>query len=637
MSSRMSSGPPSAPSIASSTPYYASTFRRSKQAPAHHPNPFQLGSSTSDLALADSAASDIHHQSHHQATTMSHRGALSSMSGDSAEPEFHVPVAAEGAASIVNDQDENDQGYENYEHGDEHQALGEYDNAFSLLLDRVKENANACKEVSTFIKRRAAIEAEYAKSMTRLAQSMSDSMEKNGAKLGSFRDTWKKICSVHERVGEVKQRFSESLAEIAGDVNAVHIEAVTSRKNLKVGGGNHWKMVVEAESALEKAKSKYEGACTEWETSINQLAGGAQSQLGPPGMKKSASHPFTMFKGSPSPSKLAKNEDDLRMRVAGLNDSFKRQLENVQGKRAHYFSKLLPTLIGVVATANSEVDMKLQKNMVKYAQMYEQALMEEGVTIAPMPKDDEEPQPSLLKIMESVDHEGDLHAFMKTFVPNPTKEKKAEQRFGAYFPTSFEASARPVFGVDVTELITRDGVQIPTIVEKCIQVIERHGMRTAGLYRQSGPIPELTSLRVLIDRDLSKVDLEKFAADITVVTGILKLWFRSLPDPILTSEKYHDFMEAAKIDDGKVRLMNIHGIVNELNDANFATLQCLMAHLHRVRTREIDTKMSVQSLAIVWGSVLMGPREPTNVIDLALQCRVIETILGGYLEIFPED
>ena len=49
----MSSGPPSAPSVASSTPYYASTFRRNKTSKSsspvrHHLNPFSA--SASELA-----------------------------------------------------------------------------------------------------------------------------------------------------------------------------------------------------------------------------------------------------------------------------------------------------------------------------------------------------------------------------------------------------------------------------------------------------------------------------------------------------------------------------------------------------------------------------------------------------------
>ncbi|TPX51277.1 hypothetical protein SeLEV6574_g00405 [Synchytrium endobioticum] len=652
MSSRMSSGPPSAPSVASSTPYYASTFRKNKTLNSsssplrQHLNPFtasateltaeqgafdhvnmnysqpefegaQIPSNGNDIvALAAESAGDQHTMRSH-ASSLSDIG-MGAMHYTESGPTHHFDH--EGANVP-------------------HQALGVYDNAFSLLLDRVKQNANACKEVMNFIKRKAAIEEEYAKAMSRLAQSMSDTMEKNDGKLGSFGDAWKRICYIHERVGEVKLKFSEDLAEVANEVGTLHKNTVRSRKELKDGGGKHWKIVLEAEHSLEKTKSKYESASTEWESAIIQCQTGG-TQMGPAGwtMKKSASNPFNMFvKSAPNPSKLQKNEDDLRVRVAQANDGFKRQLEHVQEKRNTYFVKHLPMLIKVVKEANDEADQGLQKSLVKYAQMYEQALMDEGITIAPLPKEDEETKMSLIRVIEGVDHEGDLHAFMKNYVPKPAQLQKAEQRFGAYFPTSLESSNKPVFGQEIDELTARDGGQVPIIVEKCIQIIERHGMRTVGLYRQSGSMSEIQSLRALVDRDFSKIDLEKYAADITVVCGLFKLWFRTLPTPLFTQERYHEFVEAAKIEDDRARLMHIHELVNGLSDTHFSTLQCLVAHLHRVRTREVDTKMNVQSLAIVWGPTLFGGHGATNPVELALQCRVVETILASYLDIFPDD
>jgi Rho GTPase-activating protein RGD1 len=39
---------------------------------------------------------------------------------------------------------------------------------------------------------------------------------------------------------------------------------------------------------------------------------------------------------------------------------------------------------------------------------------------------------------------------------------------------------------------------------------------------------------------------DEWSADINVVSGALKLWFRELPEPLLTYGLYHLFIEAAR-------------------------------------------------------------------------------------------
>ena len=67
--------------------------------------------------------------------------------------------------------------------------------------------------------------------------------------------------------------------------------------------------------------------------------------------------------------------------------------------------------------------------------------------------------------------------------------------------------------------------------------------------------------------------------DINIVAGCLKLWFRELPEPLLTHELYHGFIEAAKIGNYRLRHIRLHEQVNELPDPNYATLKALMKHL----------------------------------------------------------
>lgn len=51
------------------------------------------------------------------------------------------------------------------------------------------------------------------------------------------------------------------------------------------------------------------------------------------------------------------------------------------------------------------------------------------------------------------------------------------------------------------------------------------------------------------DADVNGTDVmsEEWTSDINVVSGALKLWFRELPEPLLTYALYDEFIEAARM------------------------------------------------------------------------------------------
>jgi Rho GTPase-activating protein RGD1 len=126
---------------------------------------------------------------------------------------------------------------------------------------------------------------------------------------------------------------------------------------------------------------------------------------------------------------------------------------------------------------------------------------------------------------------------------------------------------RPTFGVDLAEQMNRDNVEVPAIVKKCCDAIERYGIQTQGIYRISGTTSKVANLRQRLDKglsisymervvsysrvynssDLEAVDLDapEWSGDIHNVTSVLKMWLRELPDPLLTYNLHQGFMEAA--------------------------------------------------------------------------------------------
>jgi len=144
---------------------------------------------------------------------------------------------------------------------------------------------------------------------------------------------------------------------------------------------------------------------------------------------------------------------------------------------------------------------------------------------------------------------------------------------------SLPPPVRPVFGVDLEELFQRDGTAVPMVVYQCMQAVDLFGLDVEGIYRLSGTATHVQQLKAVFDNDAASVDFRNpasFHHDVNSVAGLLKLFFRDLPDPLLTRERYSEVIAAARIDDDTVRRDTLHAIINALPDANYATLRALV-------------------------------------------------------------
>jgi len=61
---------------------------------------------------------------------------------------------------------------------------------------------------------------------------------------------------------------------------------------------------------------------------------------------------------------------------------------------------------------------------------------------------------------------------------------------------------RPTFGVDLAEQMTRDNVEVPLIVLKCCQAIEKYGLYSQGIYRVNGMTSKVAALKAKLDRGM---------------------------------------------------------------------------------------------------------------------------------------
>jgi len=54
--------------------------------------------------------------------------------------------------------------------------------------------------------------------------------------------------------------------------------------------------------------------------------------------------------------------------------------------------------------------------------------------------------------------------------------------------------------VNLVEQMERDGVEVPKILVKCCEAVERYGLDSLGIYRISGTLTKVQRLKELMDR-----------------------------------------------------------------------------------------------------------------------------------------
>lgn len=65
---------------------------------------------------------------------------------------------------------------------------------------------------------------------------------------------------------------------------------------------------------------------------------------------------------------------------------------------------------------------------------------------------------------------------------------------------------RPTFGVGLAEQMSRDDVEVPPIVRKCCEAIEKYGMASQGIYRISGTSTKVQTLKQRLDKGIIAYD-----------------------------------------------------------------------------------------------------------------------------------
>ncbi|XP_037620520.1 rho GTPase-activating protein 10 isoform X1 [Sebastes umbrosus] len=179
-----------------------------------------------------------------------------------------------------------------------------------------------------------------------------------------------------------------------------------------------------------------------------------------------------------------------------------------------------------------------------------------------------------------------------------------------------------------------------SFMKNSISAIETRGINDQGLYRVVGVSSKVSKLvSLMIDENSNDVDLSASEDwDVKTVTSALKLYLRSLPEPLMTYGLYKEFISPAKGGSPESRIQAVHCLVHKLPERNRQVLGLLMKHLANVAAHSKQNLMTVANLGVVFGPTLMRPQEDTvaAIMDLKFQNIVVEILIEQNEKIFAD-
>ncbi|XP_036195076.1 rho GTPase-activating protein 23 isoform X6 [Myotis myotis] len=203
-------------------------------------------------------------------------------------------------------------------------------------------------------------------------------------------------------------------------------------------------------------------------------------------------------------------------------------------------------------------------------------------------------------------------------------------------------AAPRAFGIRLEECQpATENQHVPLIVAACCRIVEARGLESTGIYRVPGNNAVVSSLQEQLNRGPSDINLQDERwQDLNVISSLLKSFFRKLPEPLFTDDKYNDFIEANRIEDSRERLKTLRKLIRDLPGHYYETLKFLVGHLKTIADHSEKNKMEPRNLALVFGPTLVRTSED-NMADMVTHMpdryKIVETLIQHSDWFFSDD
>eukprot|EP00020_Sapocribrum_chincoteaguense_P004300 CAMPEP_0170741628 /NCGR_PEP_ID=MMETSP0437-20130122/6323_1 /TAXON_ID=0 /ORGANISM="Sexangularia sp." /LENGTH=1549 /DNA_ID=CAMNT_0011080217 /DNA_START=1 /DNA_END=4650 /DNA_ORIENTATION=- len=158
------------------------------------------------------------------------------------------------------------------------------------------------------------------------------------------------------------------------------------------------------------------------------------------------------------------------------------------------------------------------------------------------------------------------------------------------------------FGIRLSNITT-----LPDVVYVCTRWLTKYATRVEGLFRISGDARELEALRKAADSGTVPAFTDTSSPHL--VAGLLKLWLRQLPEPVVPYDRYSEWLSTSvSATDAAHAMSTVDWLVGRL-PAVSRQLFALFAPLWGALVmHEAETRMTAANLCVVFCPVLLRAR-----------------------------
>jgi len=161
-----------------------------------------------------------------------------------------------------------------------------------------------------------------------------------------------------------------------------------------------------------------------------------------------------------------------------------------------------------------------------------------------------------------------------------------------------------------------------------------NALNVEGLFRVSGDFVKIKELKQKYEEG-ERVALDKY--NIHDVTGVFKLYFRELPECLLTGALYPSFIVAEQLEEGDGRKSMIQSLIELLPDINKKVLHKLLVFLAVVASASKKNQMNTTNLARCFGPNILFQKDDRSeglVKDSQAINRLVKTLIEDYKDLF---
>lgn len=192
------------------------------------------------------------------------------------------------------------------------------------------------------------------------------------------------------------------------------------------------------------------------------------------------------------------------------------------------------------------------------------------------------------------------------------------------------------FGIPLDLVCARDGTDVPAVLTTIFDLLEKDGLKDVGIYRIGTSMSELNNLKLEIDRT-GTISVTENNFDVHALTGCVKLFFRELPEALLTDDVIENLqpLKQRSKDLVEADILAYKGLLSKLPNINYYTLRALIKHLNKVYMNRDYNKMNLSNLATVIGPALTEASTMDSLINnFGVMNNILEKLIENFDSIF---